>query len=182
MDGGADGDEAEEFGRDVFVHSDAAVSARVVFDPSGVESVGWFELAPIGHRSSFERPAGGALCEECLFHLVAVVGVAVGVGAAFRLLVEDPECAGGSGAGRGADRDGHGQQYFGAFHDVCALAAERDFDADVGWIFREFGGQVVGLICGEAAIAALGGGARGQHEGGCGEGKDAEKGADGHEF
>jgi hypothetical protein len=88
--------EAEEFRGEVFMHADAAVGARVMFHPAGVEAVGWFELAPVGHGGAFEGPACGRLARR-LFDLVAIVGVTVGIGAFFLLLVEDAEASGGVG-------------------------------------------------------------------------------------
>jgi len=56
--GGSDFHEAVELGCKVFVHADAAVSAGVVFDPAGVESVVGFEFAPVGHWCALKQPAG----------------------------------------------------------------------------------------------------------------------------
>lgn len=75
------------------MHADAAVGAGVVFDPTGVESVVRFELAPVRHRRALEEPACGFLAEHRLFDVVAAVCVAVGVGAFLFDFIEDAEVA-----------------------------------------------------------------------------------------
>ncbi len=79
------------------MHADASVGARLVFDPTGVESVVRFKLAPVWHRRAFEQPTGALFREEGLDDIIAAVGVAVGVCTVFGFLFENREISFWSG-------------------------------------------------------------------------------------
>jgi len=118
-----------------------------------VESVVGFEFAPVGHWGSLEQPSGGFLAQHRLFDVVAVVRIAVGVGALLLDLIEDAEVATWSGAAGCTDGNGHGKKAIGALHDISALFAERNLYADVVWIFWKFRGAIVSVIGGKSADA-----------------------------
>ena len=117
------------------MHADTAMSARGVFHPAGVEAVIGFELAPVGHGSSFEAPTRGFVAQVALTNLAAVMSVAVAIGAVVVIFVENPEVAFGGGGARCSHGNGHDKQGFGAFHDVDHLVPSGYFYPDIGAVF-----------------------------------------------
>lgn len=130
-DGSAFADEAEELRGDVFMHAETASGGGEGLHPTGVETVGGLELAPVRHWGSFEAPACGLVLEVDAADDISFDGVAVGIGAVFVFFTTDTEVASGSGGGAAADGDGHDEEGLLAFHDVGHLVGEGDFDADV---------------------------------------------------
>lgn len=75
------------------MHADAAMGARVVLDPTGVESVIGFEFTPVWHWGTFKQPTSWFFAQHGLSHIAAVVRITMSVGAFFFILVEDTEAA-----------------------------------------------------------------------------------------